>query len=121
MLLHLGQESLDPKSPVEDDKEESQLHISRWERKGEKVPIYKFLFFLSFPFCLSAVIFGLKLCNSLMKSYVLLIKTNVFFFIRKLCSLSLTHLGDHSVSLGKIKVYSDLADGATTGYIKRKE
>ena len=53
MLLHLGQESLDPKSPVEDDKEESQLHISRWERKGEKVPIYKFLFFLSFPHWLS--------------------------------------------------------------------
>ena len=55
------------------------------------------------------------------EEYVLLIKTNVFFFIRKLCSLSLTHLGDHSVSLGKIKVYNGLANGATIGYIKRKE
>lgn len=41
-------------------------------------------------------------------------------FSKKLCSLSLTHLGDHSVSLGKIKVYSDLADGATVEYIKGK-
>lgn len=75
---------------------------------------------VSFPFCLSAVIFGLKLCNS-DEELCPLIKTNVFFFfIRKLCSLSLTHLGDHSVSLGKIKVYSDLADGATVEYIKGK-
>lgn len=49
MFLHLSQELLDPKSPVKDDKEESQLPILRWERKGEKVPIYKFLFFSVFP------------------------------------------------------------------------
>ena len=43
MFLHLSQELLDPKSPGEDDKEESQLPILQWERKGEKVSVYKFL------------------------------------------------------------------------------
>jgi len=32
MLLHVGQESLDPKSPVEDDKEESTAHITMGEK-----------------------------------------------------------------------------------------
>lgn len=49
MFLHLSQELLDPKSPGEDDKEESQLPILQWERKGEKVSVYKFLSL----FCLS--------------------------------------------------------------------
>ena len=48
MFLHLSQELLDPKSPGEDDKEESQLPILQWERKGEKVSVYKFLFLFCF-------------------------------------------------------------------------